>query len=39
MPVIGFRDFRCARIIHSGIEIMHMIQKEQLNGEGSTRTV
>jgi len=36
MPLIAFKDFRCARIILSGIGIMHMIQKEQLNGEGST---
>ncbi|WP_156429534.1 IS6 family transposase [Burkholderia sp. TSV86] len=29
-PMLGFKDFRCARIILSGIEIMHMIRKGQL---------
>ncbi|MFM0566412.1 IS6 family transposase, partial [Paraburkholderia sediminicola] len=26
-PMMGFKDFRCARIILSGIETMHMIRK------------
>ena len=26
-PMLGFKDFRCARIILSGIEVMHMIRK------------
>jgi transposase-like protein len=30
-PMLGFKDFRCARIILSGIEVMHMIKKRQLN--------
>ncbi len=36
---MGFKDFRCARIILSGIEVMHMILKGQLNNGGGTRTV
>ncbi|MGF6735709.1 transposase-like protein [Paraburkholderia youngii] len=38
-PMMGFKDFRCARIILSGIEVMHMIRKGQLNNGGGTRTV
>jgi putative transposase len=37
--MMGFKDFRCARIILSGIEIMHMIRKGQLNDDGSAQTV
>ena len=33
-PMMGFKDFRCARIILSGIEIMHMICKGQMRGDG-----
>jgi putative transposase len=29
-PMMGFKDFRCARIILSGIEVMHMIRKGQM---------
>ncbi|MEX3527428.1 MAG: DDE-type integrase/transposase/recombinase, partial [Burkholderia sp.] len=29
-PMLGFKSFRCARIILSGIEIMHMIRKGQM---------
>ena len=29
-PMMGFKDFRCARIILSGIEVMHMIKKGQM---------
>ena len=29
-PMLGFKDFRCARIILSGIEVMHMIRKGQM---------
>lgn len=29
-PMMGFKDFRCARIILSGIEIAHMIPKGQM---------
>ena len=30
-PMLGFKSFRCARILIAGIEIMHMIKKGQLN--------
>jgi putative transposase len=36
-PMMGFKDFRCARTILSGIEVMHMIKKGQIN-DGVTRT-
>jgi putative transposase len=29
-PMLGFKSFRCARVILAGIEIMHMICKGQL---------
>jgi putative transposase len=29
-PMLGLKDFRCARVILSGIEIMHMISKGQM---------
>jgi putative transposase len=32
-PMPGFKDFRCARIILSGIEVMHMIRKGQMKTE------
>ena len=35
-PMMGFRDFRCARIIVSGIEVMHMICKGQMRVEKGT---
>ncbi|AJG19426.1 transposase [Cupriavidus basilensis] len=28
--MLGFHNFRCARIILGGIEIMHMIRKGQM---------
>jgi putative transposase len=31
-PMLGFRNIRCARVIISGIEIMHMIRKGQMKG-------
>jgi putative transposase len=37
-PMMGFKDFRCARIILSGIEIVHMIRKGQLIDDGSAQT-
>jgi putative transposase len=37
-PMMGFKDFRCARIILSGIEIMHMIRKSQMTDDGVART-
>ena len=33
-PMLGFKYFRCARILIAGIEVMHMIRKGQL---GSTK--
>ena len=29
-PMLGFKTFRCARIIIAGIEAMHMIRKGQI---------
>ncbi|WP_429290610.1 IS6 family transposase [Paraburkholderia sp. CI3] len=37
-PMMGYKDFRCARIILSGIEIMHMIRKRQMKDAGIPRT-
>ena len=37
--MMGFKDFRCARIILSGIETMHMIRKGQMKDSSVTRTV
>ncbi|SAL85777.1 integrase catalytic region [Caballeronia terrestris] len=36
---MGFKDFRCARIILSGVEIMHMIRKGQMKGDDTHRNV
>ena len=36
--MIAFKDFRCARIILSGIETMHMIRKGQIKDGGVART-
>ena len=30
-PMLGFKSFRCARILIAGIELMHMIKKGQLH--------
>jgi transposase-like protein len=35
-PMMGFKDFRCARIILSGIELMHMIRKGQVKTSKGT---
>src|SRR6202795_2041759 len=35
-PMMGFKDFRCARIILSGIEVMHVIRKGQMQGKKDT---
>ncbi|MHB9842107.1 IS6 family transposase [Paraburkholderia terrae] len=35
-PMLGFKDFNCARIILSGIELMHMIKKGQMKCSGKT---
>jgi len=29
-PMLGFKEFDCARVILSGIEVMHMIKKGQM---------
>jgi putative transposase len=36
-PMLGFKDFRCARVILSGIEIMHMIAKGQIIHTGKIK--
>jgi putative transposase len=33
-PIQGFKNFRCARIILSGVELMHMIRKGQMRDDG-----
>ena len=33
-PMLGFKSFRCARVILGGIEFMHMIAKGQMKSEG-----
>ncbi|BDC44739.1 hypothetical protein PTKU15_80360 [Paraburkholderia terrae] len=35
--MLGFKDFCCARILLSGIEIMHMIAKGQMNDAGKLK--
>ena len=37
-PMLGFKDFRCARILLSGIELMHMIRKGQMKSSGKGQT-
>jgi len=37
-PMLGFKDFRCARILLSGIELMHMIKKGQMKSGGAGQT-
>jgi len=37
-PMLGFKDFRCARILLSGIELMHMISKGQMKNGGKGQT-
>jgi putative transposase len=36
-PMFGFKDFDCARVILSGIEVMHMIKKGQMKDFGKVR--
>ncbi len=36
--MMDFEDFRCARIILSGIETIHMIRKGQMKADGVART-
>ena len=38
-PMLGFKCFRCARVLIAGIELMHMIKKGQFDcadGQGSS---
>jgi len=37
-PMLGFKDFRCARILLSGIELMHIISKGQMKDGGKAQT-
>ncbi|MGF6962522.1 transposase-like protein [Paraburkholderia youngii] len=37
--MMGFKNFRCARIILSGIDVMHMIRKGQMKDDDVDRTV
>ncbi|WP_412524095.1 IS6 family transposase [Burkholderia sp. S-53] len=37
-PMMGFKDFHCARILLGGIEVMHMIAKGQMKGDRKNRT-
>src|SRR5450631_363840 len=37
-PMLGFKDFSCARILLSGIELMHMIRKGQMRNAGKGQT-
>jgi transposase-like protein len=32
--MLGFKNFRCARVLLSGIELMHMIVKGQMEDRG-----
>jgi transposase-like protein len=36
--MLGFNNFRCARILLSGIELMHMISKGQMQSGGGRQT-
>lgn len=33
-PMMGFKDFRCARILLSGLELVHMIANGQMEEQG-----
>lgn len=37
-PMLGFKTFRCARILLGGIELMHMVAKGQMKDSGSCHT-
>ena len=37
-PMLGFKNFRCACILLSGIELMHMIRKGQMKDGGREQT-
>jgi putative transposase len=34
--MLGFKDFHCARVILSGVELTHMIKKGQMKCRGET---
>jgi putative transposase len=36
-PMLGLKNFRCARILLGGIEVMHMIKKGQMKSAGKIR--
>jgi hypothetical protein len=36
--MLGFKTFRCARILLGGIELMHMIVKGQMQNSSSGQT-
>ena len=37
-PMLGFKTFRCARILLGGIELMHMVAKGQMQSSSSGQT-
>ena len=37
-PMLGFKTFRCARILLGGIELMHMVAKGQMQNSSSGQT-
>ena len=37
-PMMGFKSFRCARVILSGIELMHIIRKGQMQDKRDIKT-
>ncbi|OJA90456.1 transposase [Burkholderia ubonensis] len=37
-PMMGFKDFHCARILLGGIEMMHMIAKGQMKAVRKNQT-
>ena len=37
-PMLGFKKFACAHILLNGIELMHMINKEQMKNYRLERT-
>jgi putative transposase len=36
--MLGFKNFRCARMPLGGIEVMHMIAKGQMKDDGARQT-
>lgn len=37
-PMMGFKNFRCARIVPGGIEVMHMIRKGKMKSTRKNQT-